>query len=341
MRGFGCPIKQLAFKTSTTREEDIMNHKQLARVSLLGGLAIALSAMTTGHLRAQALYSDNFGSYHTGDLDANESGGANQSANGGPGNPWWGPNPGNLSVASSFGGITPYGSSTHLIDGQAASFFAEEINNVGYRNNGGANFTGNVSLSWAFYDPAGAGSKASGYNDIAYLNGYKSADGYTSTKDYTGSGPDLQSSFTSGDEILGLGANNASGANSSVYQIRALGATSANHGATYTGANGWFNSGITRTVGWHTGSIVLGAANGANTTVSFLIDGHDVLDETLGSTTMDSVNSIVLDSGWGSQVGAFDNIALTSVPEPGTWAIMVMGLVGGAFAMKRPSVSKL
>jgi hypothetical protein len=285
-------------------------------------LLSALLIMAACQLRAQVIWSNTFGSYNLGDLDANEGGGPNQAPNGGPGNPWWGPNPGNLSVATSFNGITPYNGAAHLVDGQAPSFFAEELNNIGYRLNGGNNFLGGVTLSWAFYDTAGAGANASGYNDIAYLNGYQSANGYTSTADYTGSGPDLQSTFTSGNEILGLGANNATGANAGFYQARVLGASTADDGASVANAQGWFNLSVARTVGWHTASIVLGAPNGANTTVTMYIDGHDVLDETTGATV--GVNTIAVDSGWGSQVGAFDNFAVT-VPEPGTVTLLVCG----------------
>lgn len=64
-------------------------------------LFTALAALAAGQLQAQVLYSDNFSSYRTGDLDSNESGGPNQAPNGGPGDPWWGPNPGNLVVATS------------------------------------------------------------------------------------------------------------------------------------------------------------------------------------------------------------------------------------------------
>lgn len=286
---------------------------------------LAFMAMAVYQLKAQVLYSDNFSSYSLGALDANDSGGPNQAPNGGPGNPWWGPGPPNLAVATSFNGINPYPGDTHLVDGQSANFFAEQFNNIGYRLNGGNNFLGGVALSWAFYDPVGAGSSASGYNDIAYLDGFQSADGYTSTKDYTGSGPDLQSSYTSGDELLGLGADNPSGGNSGFYQARVIGSSTADDGATYTGANGWYNLSVARTVGWHTASIVLGAPNGANTTVTMYIDGHDVLDETVGAGTV-GVNTIAVDSGWGSQVGAFDNFVV-SVPEPGACALIGFGLL--------------
>jgi hypothetical protein len=283
-------------------------------------------------LNAQVLWSDNFSSHNLGDLDANESGGPNQAPNGGPGNPWWGPNPGNLVAATSYNGITPYPGSTKLVYGNSPSFFAEQINNIGYRLNGGNNFVGNVALSWAFYDPAGAGANAPGYKDIVYLNGYQPVDGYTHSTDWTGSGADLQSTYTPGDEILGLGA--PGGFNTSVYQARILGASVANNGATYTGSGGWFNLGVTRTVGWHTASIVLGAPNGANTTVSMFLDGVDVLDETVGAAQTVGINSIIVDGGWGTTLGAFDNFAVTTVPEPGTGVLLLLGGLS-ALALRR------
>jgi hypothetical protein len=119
-----------------------------------------------------------------------------------------------------------------------------------------------------------------------------------------------------------LGAYNASAYNPSVYQARVVGASTADNGATYTGANGWFNLSVARTVGWHTAAIVLGAPNGANTTVSMFLDGTDVLDETLGTTL--GVNTIAVDGGWGTTLGAFDNFAVT-VPEPGTVSLLFCG----------------
>jgi hypothetical protein len=290
--------------------------------------------MAACQLRARVIWSDNFSSYNAGDLDSNEGGGPNQAPNGGPGNPWWGPNPGNLVVASSYNGINPYPGDTKLVYGNSPNWFAEQLNNIGYRLNGGNNFLGGVTLSWAFYDPLGSAASATNYNDIAYLNGYQSANGYTKTADYTGSGPDLQSTFTSGNEILGLGANNAGGANSGFYQARVLGASAADDGASVANAQGWFNLDVARTVGWHTASIVLGAPNGANTTVTMYIDGTAVLDETTGATV--GVNTIVVDSGWGGAVGAFDNFAVT-VPEPGTVSLLICGGLA-FFALRRRTI---
>lgn len=237
-------------------------------------------------------------------------------------------------VANSFGTITPYGSDTHLIYGNSPNFFAEQVQNIGYRYNGGINFNGNISLSWKFYDPAGAGANAGGYRDMGYLNGFQTS--YTPNKDYATGAPDPQGAFANGDEILGIGANTAAaGANSSVYQARLLYSSTANNGASYTGANGWFNTGVGRTIGWHTATITLGNPNGANTTVTESIDGNVVLSGIMSASSIDSVNSIILDSGWGTQVGAFDDFTLSSVPEPGTCALLGLGLAGLVAFRKR------
>jgi hypothetical protein len=301
----------------------------IIKLSAVAGFALAVVIRLDAQTYPSTIWSDNFSSYNIGDLDANEVHGANQSANGTGSNPWWGPNSPNLAIATSYNGITPYPGDTKLADGNSAGNNSEEVNNIGFRLNSGNNFMGNIALSWAFYDPAGAGGNASGYKDMVYLNGYQSGDGYTSTKDYTGTGPDLILTHTAGDEILGLGAGSVAGINTAYYQARVINATAADDGATFvSGSSGWFNLSVPRTVGWHTASIVVGAPNGANTTVSLWLDGHDVLDETVGTesgTSMIGVNSILALGGWGSQVGAFDNFAV-SVPEPGTGSLLICGL---------------
>jgi len=290
--------------------------------------SVALAAAF--QLNAQVIWSDNFSSYNAGSLDSNDSSGPNQGPNGGPGNPWFGTYPPNAQVlTSTASGITPYNGDTHLMSvNTAGPYYGEDIVNIAHRFNGGNNYQGNVALSWAFYDPAGSGKNASGFQDFVILGGYQASDGYTSTADYTSSAEDLQSSFHGGDDLLCLGAYN--GGNTSVYQVRVLNATTATQGAGFI-ANGWFNTTAARTAGWHTAKIVLGAPNGANTTVSMYIDGQDVLDSVLGpygngnGQSYDSVNSIIVDGAWGTQYGAYDDFVLSQVPEPGTGVLMLLG----------------
>ena len=284
--------------------------------------SVALAAAF--QLNAQVIWSDNFSSYNAGSLDSNDSSGPNQGPNGGPGNPWFGTYPPNAQVlTSTASGITPYNGDTHLMSvNTSGPYYGEDIVNIAHRFNGGNNYQGNIALSWAFYDPAGSGKNASGFQDFVILGGYQASDGYTSTADYTSSAEDLQSSYHAGDDLLCLGAYN--GGSTSVYQARVLNATTATQGASYI-ANGWFNTTAGRTVGWHTASIVLGAPNGANTPVSIYIDGNDVLDEVLGPSSMDAVNSIIVDGAWGSQYGAYDDFVLSQVPEPGTAVLLLLG----------------
>ena len=137
-------------KSRNTKTPRLNTYMRLLKLCATASLAFAAALQ----LNAQVIWSDNFSSYNNGDVDANESGGPNQAPNGGPGNPWWGPNPGNMVVATSYNGINPYPGDTKLIYGNSGSYFAEQINNIGYRLNGGNNFMGSVALSWAFYDPA-------------------------------------------------------------------------------------------------------------------------------------------------------------------------------------------
>ncbi len=287
------------------------------KLTILSATVAALAAVS--QLNAQVLFSDNFSSHNNGDIDANESGGPNQAPNGGPGNPWWGPNPGNLTIATTLGGINPYPGDTKLAGGVSNGGDVDYYN-MAYRLNGGANFAGNIALSWAFYDPSGAGGNDANYQDIGMLEGFQAADGFTSTKDYTGSGPWLNASYTSGDQFLELGA--VGGFNSTVYQARIIGASANTDGATSQGG-GYFNLAVPRTVGWHTAEIVLGAPNGANTTVNMYIDGTDVLTETMNTTL--GVNTVGFDSGVGSVAGAFDSVVVSEVPEPGTVSLLVCG----------------
>jgi len=292
---------------------------RLLKVCATAGAALAAIVQ----LQGQNIWSDNFSSYNLGSLDSNDGSGPNQGANGTGANVWWGPGPPNSFVATtSANGINPYPGATRLISANNGNYFGEDIVNIAHRFNGGNNFQGNIALSWAFYDPAGSGANASGFKDFVILGGYSAADGYTSTADY-GSTLDLQSTYNPGvDDLLCLGAY--SGGNNAFYQVRVLNTSTPSQGATFI-AGGWYNTTAARTVGWHTASIVLGAPNGANTPVSMYIDGNDVLDEVLGPSSMDAVNTLIVDGGWGSQYGAYDNFVLSQVPEPGTLGLLACG----------------
>jgi len=266
----------------------------------------------------QILYSDGFENYSQGPLDANLSGSPNEAPNGGPGNPWFGPGTAaNLQVYGAVNGVNPV-SGGQMIGGRAPSDFDTDWLNMAYRFNGGNAFSGNLSLSWWFYDPAGAGSTT--YMDYAGM-GYSSIAPHNA--DYTpSSGGNLNTG--SFGQMLALGANYLAGGgfNPNDYQAQVLGATN--------GINGgqWFNLPLTRTTGWHEAEIVLGAPQGANTTVSFYIDNlsSPLLTEAIGTTS--GLNVLEFNSAFGSTSGFYDDLTLLQIPEPGSCALLGLGWIG-------------
>jgi len=282
----------------------------MRRISFAVGALLAL-ILSNGRVLAldTVLYADGFESFAGGGspLDANTAG-PNQGPNGGPGNPWFGPAPPNLRVVGAGAGISsgaagPHGG-TQMLTASAASDFDQDWFNLANRLNSGANFTGDVKLDWYFYDPNGAGD--ANYRDYAALGNYTIAStAAASGLDYTAaSGGNLNGGAVS--QRLSLGAAAPAGFNSNQYQARVVGATDGL-------VSGWFNVG-SRSVGWHEGTIILADPNGASTTVSFYIDGINVLNHAIMNST--GVNVIELNDGFGSTVGNYDDITFSLTPEP-------------------------
>ena len=190
-----------------------------------------------------------------------------------------------------------------MVTASALSDFDQDWVNIGNRFNNGSAFTGDISLDWWFYDPTGSGN--SGYRDYVALGTYNSANG-TGGLDYPdASGGNLNPGGAL--QRLSLGASNPAGFDNTKYQARVAGATDG------TASGNWFNVG-TRSVGWHEGRIQLGTPNGASTTVSFYIDGVDVLDHAI--LTSSGVNVIEMNAGFSTTSANFDDFSLTT-PIPG------------------------
>jgi hypothetical protein len=190
--------------------------------------------------------------------------------------------------------------------------------NLAYRLNGGNPFAGNIAMKWWFYDPLGAGG--TGFQDYGALGFYNTAPGNT---DYPGTG----SLNTGATQIqrLSLGASSSQGAgfNSSVYQVRVVGATDGY-------ASGWFNTTAPRSVGWHQGEIDVGPALGDGTNaVSFFIDGNLVL--THNSVEAFGYNVLELNGDFGATTGYYDDLAFSvnPVPEPSGLALLSLAAAGG------------
>jgi hypothetical protein len=290
-------------------------------VKLLAAI-LSLVVLALQQLCAQVIYSDGFEGYNLGALDANLSGGPNAGPNGGPGNPWFGPGPPNLHVYNASVGVAPH-SGTQLAGGSNLGFdFDQDWLNMAYRFNGGNPYFGSIGLNWWFYDPAGSAANAANYYDYVALGNYSLAG---TTSDYVpSSGGNLNGGTVY--QRLSLGAAPVTGYNSANYQVRVVGATDG------LGGGQWFNVG-TRSVGWHQAAIVLGANNGANTTVSFFVDGVDVLDHAI--TTTQGLNVIELNADFGSIQGYFDDFTLSSVPEPSTAALLLVGGAGAIVLRRR------
>lgn len=209
---------------------------------------------------ARALMVEEFEAYNLGgtsfeSIDKNDSAGPNQAANG-SGNPWWGPLPPN-------GRITQARAHTGTKSLWGTAGGCRDFYNLAYRVGGGSAFTGNVYLDWWFYDPLGSSGSATDFcGDYTALTYYS---GMPTALDHPNPAPD---SMPSGLQQLAIGMSDdvAAGYNPSKYQVRVVGASGSYH-------NGWFNTNVTRSVGWHHARVVVGPRKISNTNdVTFFID---------------------------------------------------------------------
>lgn len=293
--------------------------------------AIALVSMFLAHgaLASVVLISDNFESYNSGQIDKNGAGSPNSAPNG-SGNPWWGPFGGTQiqsTVVGAENSVTPH-SGTQMVAGAGANGSQSELwQNIAYRYNGGNLFSGNLALTFWFYDPIGtsSGIHFAGTGGIAYYNTN------STTADYPFS-QTLNSSTTI--DRLSIGGapytKNTAGFpqtyNPSEYQARIVGSSLG-----YT-TNGWINLPITRSVGWHEAEVLVGPANPDGTNpVSFYID--NLTSPLLTTTTVigQGFSNIELGSGpdqssSSTNAGAyFDDVTLTVIPEPASLTLFFLG----------------
>lgn len=285
----------------------------MMRRFLVPALTVALLLLGVLQIQAQTtLFSDNFESYANSSLIENQG--------------WWkvdyvnGNGPGNQRAYSNAWGIPQLPGSTQYSAGQAASDWDSDAVNLAYHAGGGSNLTGNFKVDWNFYDPLGTTGNPANFTDSLALS---SATGVSGTAELA------SGSYTWVQRIqVGASSIYAGSWNKNVYQVRCLGYTDG-----YSGGN-WFNTSVTRTVGWHSGEIIVGAAQADGTNlITISIDGTNVFQR--NSKTAGGFNLLELNSAYTPSIGAFDNVSITTIPEPGSILALGMGLLGLAGFIRR------
>jgi hypothetical protein len=282
-------------------------------------LCCALLALLSSPSRAaSALLFDGFESYNRGVLDANSPSGANAAPDGGPGNPWWGAEPPDLTVVGMetnkvVGVVTnivaPH-SGTNMVRGGTLKDDWEFFN-LPCRLNRSSVYSGSVSLDWWFFDPIGAKTNANSapqYQDFASLAYWIPIPGNT---DYSTNNLGMVNlDFATTQLSIGAATSQITGYKSTNYQAQIYRTSSTN---AYDQVNGWFNLPVVRTVGWHHAYIGVGAAASNGTAaVSFYIDNLVTPALTNTASLTNGLNCIVLQAENGNLTGYFDDVTFNA-----------------------------
>jgi hypothetical protein len=274
--------------------------RRLVPLLALTALLLAIAPAAAQQHRHRLLALDDFESYMLGSLDKNDPNGMNMDANG-QGNPWFGPRIPDLVVVNAENGIQPI-SGTQMVRGSATPGFSQNWYNIAYRLNGSQPFTGNIILSWWFYDPVGPGN--TDYRDYVALAFYDTAPPDT----------DAPANYNLNTGVmriqrLSLGAmfNTDLGFDPTYYQARVVGNQNGYN------ANGWFNTQTPRSVGWHQAAIHVGPllSDGGNL-ISFYIDdgGNPTLEQEAPASFTYGYNVVEMNAAFGAQTAYYDDISL-------------------------------
>ena len=264
----------------------------------VGSVTSATATLTVQ--QADFSWVDGFESYALGGLDKNLSGGPNTNST----NPWWGvPTLPDMTVFTNRGGVTPHGGSK-MISATTNIGICQEYLNLPFRLNAGSNYYGNLMMDWWFYDTKGAGSGSTNYVDYIALAQYAPV---SLTNDFT------TTTFSNFNQRMSLGAYNGTGYHSNVYQARIVGATGGFN------VNGWFNTGTTRSVGWHHGRILVGIPVANSGPVQMFID--NMTNATFSYSTSGTnfgFNLIEINCAFGgaNTGGYFDDFTFRAANDP-------------------------
>ena len=252
-----------------------------------------------------------------GSLDKNLDGGPNAAANG-VGNPWFGFNPSNGWVTKAMTNpepvvetVTPHGGQFMIRGNRGSEGWYNTWDNdndnvnIAYRFNSGVPFKTAFMIDWWFYDAIGNNNPGDpdlgpgNFGDWAAVE--FRPDAPTDT-DYVNNG-----TLSAPTAALSIGAYEATtGYTDSVYQVQVQGASDAQFG------DGWFNTNLTRSKGWHHATILVDV----NSMATLSIDGTVLLVHDTGAGAGSGFNvfstyELKATPGTYNQSAYYDDITLT------------------------------
>jgi hypothetical protein len=291
-------------------------------------------ALPTGFV---TVFSEDFESYNLGKLDKEPlfwQGGANgpNAAPNGTGNPWFGPMGPNGDVTNASTGVVPHGGSQMLqgnVAGDADIFWVD----LAYRVHSGQPIKGNCRLDWWFYDPDTTVTTTAfkDYISLYYYNTFT----FPATTDWNPAWNTWTGTFSSShpaylfwstgngqdwaqEQSVSLGESGYDelGGNydPSKYQIR----LEEKSGAIY-GQDGWCNTAVSRSAGWHHNRIILGPphTDGSVMVYFYIDDMNTPVYSNISTIAVTGIGLLEIATAWGdTDIAYYDDISFALVPPP-------------------------
>lgn len=276
------------------------------------------------------LLAEDFEHYALGKVDKEPlywSGGANgpNAAPNGSGNPWFGPYGPNCPVVNAEGAVTPH-SGAKMIRGNVVGDQDALWCDLAYRFHSGQPIRGNCRLDWWQYDPYTSVTQTS-FKDYVSLYYYNN-ETFPATSDW----PAAWNNWTTSQALLfwgngidytleqsiSLGASgytqNGGNFDPAKYQVR----LEENRGATY-GLDGWCNTTVARSAGWHHYQILLGPphTNGTVMVYFYIDDLSTPVYAGLSTLATTGFGLLEIVTAWGDTDQAYyDDISFALVRPP-------------------------